>query len=220
MAKSYFSTLCFSGVGINEIEITSQCRTCPGFITSSVAKMNEYYLHNADFAKRRCKFECTCMLLTTMATYTYVLLTLQYVTILYYYYYYYHPSMKIDTMCHELGHGFGLPHTDENFHNKDLGNCLDYTVNPENNLHPGAINLDRLRDMYWNNESATAAPTLAQSVSVTSTQQQQGNNDGNYEIVQVNIVGDGGGGGERRYLRRVVLKRYLYLHGYDANYMR
>ena len=49
-------------------------------INDSVAKMNEYYLFNADKIKR------------------------QY------------------TMCHEVGHGFGLPHTDENFNNKDLGN--------------------------------------------------------------------------------------------------
>jgi len=27
------------------------------------------------------------------------------------------------TMCHEIGHGFGLPHTDEQFWNRDLGNC-------------------------------------------------------------------------------------------------
>jgi hypothetical protein len=26
------------------------------------------------------------------------------------------------TMCHEIGHGFGLPHTDEEFWNRDLGN--------------------------------------------------------------------------------------------------
>jgi len=26
-----------------------------------------------------------------------------------------------------LGHGFGLPHTDERFWNRDQGNCMDYT---------------------------------------------------------------------------------------------
>jgi len=30
------------------------------------------------------------------------------------------------TMCHEIGHGFGLPHTDEKFWNRDLGNCKLY----------------------------------------------------------------------------------------------
>lgn len=51
-------------------------------------------------------------------------------------------------MSHQVGHGFGLPHTDENFNNKDLGNCLDYTNSPENNLRPGAYNCERLKGMY------------------------------------------------------------------------
>jgi len=55
---------------------------------------------------------------------------------------------RLYTMCHELGHGYGLPHTDENFDNKDLGNCLDYTNNPSNNLRPGIANCQRLLDMY------------------------------------------------------------------------
>eukprot|EP00980_Cylindrotheca_fusiformis_P013443 scaffold3437_cov113-Cylindrotheca_fusiformis.AAC.10 len=52
------------------------------------------------------------------------------------------------TMCHELGHGFGLPHTDESFTNRDLGNCMDYTNTPENNLLPGRVNFLRLQEMY------------------------------------------------------------------------
>ncbi len=36
-------------------------------------------------------------------------------------------DQKLYTMCHELGHGFGLPHWDEDFFNKDMGNCMDYT---------------------------------------------------------------------------------------------
>ncbi|KAL3806906.1 hypothetical protein ACHAXA_011486 [Cyclostephanos tholiformis] len=87
-------------VGINENSIMR------GVIVSSVAKMNEYYLRNADFDHRRF------------------------------------------TMCHEIGHGFGLPHTDENPHNANLGNCLDYTDNPSTNLLPGEVNMAKLRDMY------------------------------------------------------------------------
>ena len=75
-------------------------------IQSSVAKMNEYYLNNADYNER------------------------------------------LYTMCHEVGHGFGLPHTDENFNNADLGNCLDYTNRPKNNLRPGEYNCNRLKTMY------------------------------------------------------------------------
>lgn len=40
-------------VGINEVEIQYARQGDPGFIVSSVAKMNEYYLNNADFSKRR-----------------------------------------------------------------------------------------------------------------------------------------------------------------------
>jgi len=88
-------------VGINENSISSR-----GVILSSVSKMNEYYLRNADYNHRRF------------------------------------------TMCHEVGHGLGLPHTDENPYNKDLGNCLDYTETPKNNLLPGDVNMAKLRDMY------------------------------------------------------------------------
>jgi hypothetical protein len=87
-------------LGINEVLIQS------GFIFSSVAKMNEYYLLNAEYVER------------------------QY------------------TMCHEIGHGFGLPHTDENFYNADLGNCMDYTDNPEANMRPDVTNYNRLASVY------------------------------------------------------------------------
>ena len=89
-------------LGLNEI--ISNTRN--GIIVNSVAKMNEFYLNNADFIER------------------------QY------------------TMCHEIGHGFGLPHTDENFNNADLGNCLDYTRTPKNNLHPDISNFNRLKTIY------------------------------------------------------------------------
>lgn len=52
------------------------------------------------------------------------------------------------TMCHEIGHGFGLLHTDENFMNAPLGDCLDYTSNPTPNLLPGLINYQKLEVMY------------------------------------------------------------------------
>jgi len=87
-------------LGINEMSLSG------GKIISSVAKMNEFYLHNADYDKRRY------------------------------------------TMCHEIGHGFGLPHTDEQFNNADQGNCLDYTNNPSANLRPGKVNFERLKELY------------------------------------------------------------------------
>jgi hypothetical protein len=52
------------------------------------------------------------------------------------------------TMCHEIGHGFGLPHTDENFLNAALGDCLDYSSNVAKNLKPGQVNYDKLVVAY------------------------------------------------------------------------
>lgn len=48
----------------------------------------------------------------------------------------------------ELGHAFGLAHTDEIFGNEDLGNCLDYTDNFEVNKHPDVSNYEALLDLY------------------------------------------------------------------------
>jgi len=52
-------------------------------------------------------------------------------------------------MCHELGHGFGLPHRDEVPNNPDLGSCLDYTFRFENNMHPDSVvDFDNLKNLY------------------------------------------------------------------------
>jgi len=51
-------------------------------------------------------------------------------------------------MCHEIGHGFGLPHRDENTNNPDLGTCLDYTRNPGNNMSPDETDFSNLIDLY------------------------------------------------------------------------
>ena len=43
-----------------------------------------------------------------------------------------------------------MGHSDENFHNKDLGNCMDYTERPENNMHPDTSNFETLEELYGN----------------------------------------------------------------------
>lgn len=57
-------------------------------------------------------------------------------------------AQKQYTMCHEIGHGFGLPHTDENFNNANTGECMDYTSQPEANMQPGEANFLFLQEMY------------------------------------------------------------------------
>lgn len=52
------------------------------------------------------------------------------------------------TLCHELGHTFGLSHTDEDFDNEDLGNCMDYTNNLNANKHPDTMNFETLLLLY------------------------------------------------------------------------
>jgi hypothetical protein len=120
-------------VGINENEIVN------GMIISSVSKMNEYYLNNAEYDHRRytmvsetrsttwriCCCDSTLLLFSPLPTNT-----------------------TSSLQCHEVGHGFGLPHTDENPYNANLGNCLDYTDDPSENLHPGQVNFDKLDGMY------------------------------------------------------------------------
>jgi len=51
-------------------------------------------------------------------------------------------------MCHEIGHGLGLPHRDESAINKDLGSCLDYTMNQEDNQSPDDIDFKNLIALY------------------------------------------------------------------------
>ena len=59
-------------------------------------------------------------------------------------------AQKRYTLCHEMGHSFGLPHTDEDFFNPDLGNCMDYTANPAANMSPDISNFRFLEDLYGN----------------------------------------------------------------------
>lgn len=60
------------------------------------------------------------------------------------------------TMCHEIGHGFGLPHTDEEFWNRDLGNCLDYTNNFSGNKSPDTFLYNLLTDLYGSVDGSRA----------------------------------------------------------------
>ena len=76
---------------------------------------------------------------------------------------------RLYTMCHEVGHGLGLDHTDENPYNKDLGNCMDYTDNPSANILPGDVNFARLRSIYGD-VSRRLGSSLRRMMSSTTTE--------------------------------------------------
>jgi len=52
------------------------------------------------------------------------------------------------SVMYSIGHGFGLPHTDERFWNRDQGNCMDYTNRPQNNMQPDSVNFETLASVY------------------------------------------------------------------------
>jgi len=62
-------------------------------------------------------------------------------------------ATKLYTMCHELGHGFGLSHSDEDYYNRNRGDCMDYTHQPEGNLSTGRSNHQTLKRVYGYNSS-------------------------------------------------------------------
>lgn len=154
-------------LGINEIELEYASRNSVGYIISSVAKMNEYYLNNADYYKR------------------------QY------------------TMCHEIGHGFGLPHTDENFYNSDTGNCLDYTNFPQNNLHPGEVNMDRLKLIYGWTEDDDYLVADDAYVAAYDDDDAAAAADDNVEAADDAVQQQNDDNAGQRNLRRVILTHYL-----------
>ena len=71
------------------------------------------------------------------------------------------------TMCHEMGHGFGLAHTDTTLWNRNTGNCLDYTNRPKKNMWPGQINYDRLAEAYGIVGNTTATKSNATTSGTT-----------------------------------------------------
>lgn len=58
-------------------------------------------------------------------------------------------------MCQDVGHTLGLDHQDEDFNNKPLGTCMDYTSDPTPNQHPNQHDYDMLEQIYAHLDSIT-----------------------------------------------------------------
>jgi hypothetical protein len=58
-------------------------------------------------------------------------------------------------MCQEVGHIFGLDHQDENFDNKPLGTCMDYSNDPTLNQHPNQHDYNQLVSIYSHLDSTS-----------------------------------------------------------------
>lgn len=66
------------------------------------------------------------------------------------------PEWRQFVTCQELGHDFGLDHTDETFGNPNDGTCMDYTSDPDgppSNLHPNAHDYEMLEAIYGHVDS-------------------------------------------------------------------
>jgi len=114
--------VCNDDYGATGWEGINECLIMGDFIISSVAKMNEYYLHPDNYKG---------LLQGSTAT-------LQ--------------DKRRYTMCHEIGHGFGLSHQDEEFSNADLNTCMDYSSRPANNLRPNPADYSALNILYGDSE--------------------------------------------------------------------
>lgn len=84
--------------------------------------------------------------------------------------------------CHEIGHGFGLSHTDESFWNRDLGNCMDYTNNPGANMHPDTSNFEFLAEMYGELPYATNYSDSDSSAAAQTIDDVDGDGESRWEI--------------------------------------
>jgi len=130
--------VCNNDYGATGWEGINECLIMGDFIISSVAKMNEYYLHPDKF-----------MGLLQGST-----ATIQ--------------DKRRYTMCHEIGHGFGLSHQDENFINADLNTCMDYSSRPQNNLRPNPADYQALNRLYgdgeWGAPEEETNPTRARAL--------------------------------------------------------
>jgi hypothetical protein len=76
------------------------------------------------------------------------------------------PAWRLMVICQEVGHTFGLDHTNEKFDDPNLGSCMDYTNDPDggaggasatdpSNEHPNQHDYDQLETIYTHLDNRT-----------------------------------------------------------------
>jgi len=138
--------------GINEAMVTSN-----GWITESTARMNDYYLSSASDGEKlytMCHETGHAWGLNHQGTAKY------YVSIhtIYIYIFVFLPFIHF-VLFMSYFHLFLLP-KDENFYNKDLGTCMDYVSNPQDNPKPNAKDFKILYDLYGYIPNGTSATSM------------------------------------------------------------
>jgi hypothetical protein len=80
------------------------------------------------------------------------------------------PAWRRLVTCQEIAHDFGLDHQDENFDNKNLGSCMDYTSDPDgtiknqlSNEHPNAHDYQEIETIYAHLDSSTTVAAVLPS---------------------------------------------------------
>lgn len=71
------------------------------------------------------------------------------------------PDWRRMVLCQEVGHTFGLDHTDETFDNANQGTCMDYTDNPlgpPSNVSPNQHDYDQLAATYTHLDGTGGGP--------------------------------------------------------------
>jgi hypothetical protein len=68
-----------------------------------------------------------------------------------------------------MGHGWGLPHTDEDYYNPNRGDCLDLTLNPDGDVQPGSYNFNLLTELYGSADGSINATRTTNATSSGTT---------------------------------------------------
>jgi hypothetical protein len=78
------------------------------------------------------------------------------------------PPWRRLVTCQEVAHDFGLAHQDENFSNRNLGSCMDYTSDPDgggafgpSNEHPNPHDFEIINQIYEHLDSSTTVGTAS-----------------------------------------------------------